>query len=117
MIFGCSFLDVEYYFFPLSFTTLLLFSFSYCVCTLISQAEKRLRTHLRSRMELKRIISLQPQLNELEDGHLPFVCLQYSGSDGVQHLLPAVYVGKVDHLNAEKLKNLVSFVSCFYQEQ
>lgn len=89
---------------------MILLPFSYRGCSLISQAEKRLRTRLRRRMELKRIISLQPLLNELEDGHLPFVCLQYSGSDGVQHLPPAVYVGMVDHLNAEKLKNLVSLV-------
>ncbi|KAI5679129.1 hypothetical protein M9H77_10079 [Catharanthus roseus] len=72
------------------------------------RAEKRLRTQLRRRMELQRLISLQPLLKELEDGHLPFVCLLYNDSAGVQHLLPAVYLGKVDDLNASKLKNLVS---------
>ncbi|KAK3013328.1 hypothetical protein RJ639_009299, partial [Escallonia herrerae] len=59
------------------------------------RAEKRLRTDLRRAMELERISALKPLLEELEDGHLPFMCLQYTDSNGVQHVVPAVYLGKV----------------------
>ncbi|XP_060214423.1 DExH-box ATP-dependent RNA helicase DExH15 chloroplastic [Lycium barbarum] len=71
------------------------------------RAEKRLRTELRRKMELERVFSLKPLLKELEDGHLPFMSLHYTDSDGVQHLVAAVYLGKVDTLNTEKLKSMV----------
>ncbi|XP_011086448.1 DExH-box ATP-dependent RNA helicase DExH15 chloroplastic [Sesamum indicum] len=71
------------------------------------RAEKRVRTELRRRMELERIFSLKPLLEELGNGHLPFMCLQHTGSDGVQHQIPAVYLGKVDSLNSSKVKNTV----------
>lgn len=57
------------------------------------------------------MFSLKPLLKELEDGHLPFMSLHYSDSDGVQHLVAAVYLGKVDTLNIEKLKRMVSISS------
>ncbi|KAL3501264.1 hypothetical protein ACH5RR_035713 [Cinchona calisaya] len=72
------------------------------------RAEKRRRTDLRRKMELERLLSLKPLLKELQDGHLPFMCLQYNDTDGVQHLLPAVYLGEVDSLNVSQLKNMVS---------
>ncbi|CAN4124318.1 unnamed protein product [Withania somnifera] len=71
------------------------------------RAEKRLRTELRRKMELERVFSLKPALKELEDGRLPFMSLQYTDSDGVQHLVAAVYLGKVDTLNTENLKSMV----------
>nr|GMC88082.1 DExH-box ATP-dependent RNA helicase DExH15 chloroplastic isoform X1 [Ipomoea batatas] len=77
------------------------------------KAEKRLRTELRRRMELERMFSLKPLLKELEDGHLPFVCLQYNDADGVQHLVAAVYLGNVDALSASKLKNVVHHSDLF----
>ncbi|KAK6160124.1 hypothetical protein DH2020_003505 [Rehmannia glutinosa] len=72
------------------------------------RAEKRMRAELRKRMELERIISLKPLLEELGNGHLPFMCLQHTDSDGVLHQIPAVYLGKVDSLNTSKLKNMVN---------
>ncbi|KAK4376775.1 hypothetical protein RND71_003071 [Anisodus tanguticus] len=60
-----------------------------------------------SKMELERVFSLKPLLKELEDGHLPFMSLHYTDSDGVQHLVAAVCLGKVDTLNTEKLKSMV----------
>lgn len=69
--------------------------------------EKRLRTELRRRMELERIFSLKPLLEELGSEHLPFMCLQHTDSDGLQHLIPAVYLGKVDSLSTSKVNNMV----------
>lgn len=57
------------------------------------------------------MFSLKPLLKELGDEHLPFMSLHYTDSDGVQHLVAAVYLGKVDTLNTEKLKSMVS-ISC-----
>ncbi|XP_027097261.2 DExH-box ATP-dependent RNA helicase DExH15 chloroplastic [Coffea arabica] len=77
------------------------------------RAEKCRRTDLQRKMELERLFSLKPLLKELEDGHLPFMCLQYNDTDGVQHLLPAVYLGQLDSLNASKLKKMVSSSDSF----
>ncbi|KAJ0037455.1 hypothetical protein Pint_23096 [Pistacia integerrima] len=77
------------------------------------KAEKRLRTELRRRMELKRFSALKGLLREFENGHLPFLCLQYKDSEGVEHLVPAVYLGKFDSLNSPKLKNMVSSDNSF----
>ncbi|KAF3656151.1 DEAD-box ATP-dependent RNA helicase ISE2, chloroplastic [Capsicum annuum] len=71
------------------------------------RAGKRRRTELRRKTELEKVLSLKPLLKELEDGHLPFISLQYTDNDGVQHLVAAVYLGKVDTLNTEKLKSMV----------
>lgn len=57
-------------------------------------------------MELERICSLKPLLEELGNEHLPFMCLQHTDSAGVLHQIPAVYLGKVDGL--KNMKNVVS---------
>ncbi|KAF7809234.1 DExH-box ATP-dependent RNA helicase DExH15 chloroplastic [Senna tora] len=72
------------------------------------RAEKRVRSELRKQMDAKRISSLKPLLEESASGDLPFLCLQYKDSEGVQHSVPAVFLGKVDSLNASKLRNMVS---------
>ncbi|GAV72654.1 DEAD domain-containing protein/Helicase_C domain-containing protein/DSHCT domain-containing protein [Cephalotus follicularis] len=72
------------------------------------RVEKRLRTDMRGRMELKRMSVLRPLLNEFENGLLPFLCLQYKDSEGVEHVVPAVYLGKVNSLDGSKLKNMVT---------
>lgn len=77
------------------------------------RAEKRVRTALRKQMEANRISALKPLLKETEDGHLPFLCLQYRDSEGVLHSIPAVFLGKVDTINASKLKNVIASVDSF----
>ncbi|XVF84866.1 hypothetical protein PTKIN_Ptkin17bG0073600 [Pterospermum kingtungense] len=77
------------------------------------RAEKRFRTELRRRMELKRFSALKPLLKEFENGHLPFICLQYKDSEGVENLVPAVYLGKVESLDGSKLKKIVSVDDSF----
>ncbi|VVA26127.1 PREDICTED: RNA helicase [Prunus dulcis] len=77
------------------------------------RAEKRLRTELRRRMESQKLSSLRPMLEEFEGGHLPFLCLQYKDSEGVQHSIPAVYLGKVDSFGRSKLKHMVSADDAF----
>lgn len=72
------------------------------------RAQKRLRTELRRKMESQKISSLKPLLEESENGQLPFLCLQYRDSEGVQHSVPAAYLGKVDSLSSSKLKDMVS---------
>lgn len=75
------------------------------------RAEKRIRAELRRQKEAKRISALKPLLEESEN--LPFLCLQYRDSDGVQHSIPAVFLGKVDSLGALKLKNMIGSVDSF----
>ncbi|KAL6562585.1 DExH-box ATP-dependent RNA helicase DExH15 chloroplastic [Orobanche gracilis] len=67
---------------------------------------KCIRAELRKRMELERMTSLKHLLEELEIGHLHFMCLQHTDSDGAQHQTAAVYLGKVDSLNTSKVKNM-----------
>nr|GEV10459.1 DExH-box ATP-dependent RNA helicase DExH15 chloroplastic [Tanacetum cinerariifolium] len=71
------------------------------------RGEKRVRTELRRRMEMERMSSLRPLLQKMDDGHLPFLCLQYHDSAGVKHLVPAVYLGDVNSMDGSKLKNMV----------
>lgn len=59
-------------------------------------------------MEEERISALRNLLEDFTDGHLPFISLQYSDAEGVQHLVSAVYLGKVDSLDGSKLKDMVS---------
>ncbi|KAJ6911567.1 hypothetical protein NC652_022000 [Populus alba x Populus x berolinensis] len=47
-------------------------------------------------------------LSDLENDHLPFLCLQYKDSEGVEHSLPAVYLGIAGSTDGSKLKNMVS---------
>lgn len=63
-------------------------------------------------MELERIFSLKPLLEELGSEHLPFMCLQHTDSDGLQHHIPAVYLGKVDSLSTSTVNNMVSLTIC-----
>lgn len=53
--------------------------------------------------------SLKPLMEKLEDGHLPFICLQYNDSAGVNHLVPGVYLGNVDSMGSSKLRNMVTY--------
>ncbi|GER32299.1 helicase [Striga asiatica] len=72
------------------------------------KGEKLIRAELRKRMELERINSLKPLLKELGRGHLAFICLQHTNSDGNLIQIPAVYLGEVDSLNTIKVKKMVS---------
>lgn len=72
------------------------------------KAEKCLRTELRRRMEFKRLVALKPLLKKMEDGHLPFLCLRYKDSEGVENIVAAVYLANVDSLNGSKLKKMLS---------
>ncbi|XP_074309805.1 DExH-box ATP-dependent RNA helicase DExH15 chloroplastic [Silene latifolia] len=69
--------------------------------------EKRLRVEFRRKMELERMSSLKPLLKELGNGNLPFLHLQYKDADGVEHSIPAVYLGDVDSLDGSNVKNIV----------
>ncbi|KAL6953706.1 DExH-box ATP-dependent RNA helicase DExH15 chloroplastic, partial [Sarracenia purpurea var. burkii] len=71
------------------------------------RVEKRVRSELRRRMEIERMSALRPLLEELEGGDLPFMSLQYNDAEGVQHLVSAVYLGKVDSVDGSKLGNMV----------
>lgn len=51
---------------------------------------------------------MKPLLKELGDGNLPFLCLEYKDTDGVEHSIMAVYLAEVHSLDGSKLKNLVS---------
>ncbi|GAB4839894.1 DExH-box ATP-dependent RNA helicase DExH15 chloroplastic [Ancistrocladus abbreviatus] len=68
---------------------------------------KRLRTELRRRREMERMSSLKPLLEKLGDGNLPFICLQYKDTDGVEHSVSAIYLARVDSLDASKVKTIV----------
>ncbi|KAL2904206.1 DExH-box ATP-dependent RNA helicase DExH15 chloroplastic [Bienertia sinuspersici] len=69
--------------------------------------EKRLRVEFRRRMELERMSSIKPLLKDLGNESLPFVCLVYKDTDGVEHSIVAVYLAEVDSLDGSKVKNLV----------
>lgn len=71
------------------------------------QVEKRVRSELRKRVELERIFSFKPLLEELGNEHLPFMSLQHTDADGILHQIPAVFLGKVDSLKTSKLKIMV----------
>ncbi|GLT86371.1 hypothetical protein SLE2022_045140 [Rubroshorea leprosula] len=77
------------------------------------RAEKNLRTEMRRRMEVTRLSVLKPLLKDLENGHLPFLCLQYKDSEGVEHIVPAVYLGRVESLGGSKVKEMVATSGSF----
>lgn len=52
--------------------------------------------------------SLKPLLKELGNEKLPFLCLEYKGTNGVEHSIVVVYLAEVDSLDGLKIKNLVS---------
>ncbi|KAJ8760898.1 hypothetical protein K2173_021936 [Erythroxylum novogranatense] len=70
--------------------------------------EKQLRTELRRKMEKMRQNALKLHLKELGNNHLPFLCLQYKDSEGVEHTVPAVYLGKSDSSSDSRLKKIIS---------
>ncbi|XP_047324710.1 DExH-box ATP-dependent RNA helicase DExH15 chloroplastic [Impatiens glandulifera] len=73
------------------------------------KAEKLLRSQLRAKLEMERICALKPVLEGFkEDGHLPFISMQYNDGEGVQQLIPAVYLGKIDSLDGSKVKDMVA---------
>ncbi|XP_057542956.1 DExH-box ATP-dependent RNA helicase DExH15 chloroplastic [Amaranthus tricolor] len=69
--------------------------------------EKRLRFEFRRRMELERMSSMKPLLKELGNGNLPFLCLEYKDTNGVEHSIVVVYLAEVNSLDGLKIKNLV----------
>lgn len=74
---------------------------------------KRLRTELRRKMEVTRLSVLKPLLKELENGLLPFICLQYKDSVEVEHVVPAAYLGSIESLEGSKVKEMVSTTESF----
>ncbi|KAJ1696081.1 hypothetical protein LUZ63_004593 [Rhynchospora breviuscula] len=70
--------------------------------------EKKLRNELRKQMELKRMMAWKPLLEECQDGDLPFMCLQYKDKDSVQHVVPAVFVGKLSSFSSPSMMSMVS---------
>ncbi|XP_042399064.1 DExH-box ATP-dependent RNA helicase DExH15 chloroplastic-like [Zingiber officinale] len=75
------------------------------------RAEKRTRTELRRQMEIKRMAAWRQLLEEIGNEILPFVCLQYKDKEAVQHNIPAVYIGKLSSMSAEKIVNMVKLGS------
>ncbi|XP_072981204.1 DExH-box ATP-dependent RNA helicase DExH15 chloroplastic [Typha angustifolia] len=71
------------------------------------RAEKRLRNELRRMMEVKRMAAWRPLLEEFESDHLPFMCLQYKDKEAVQHIVPAVLIGKLNSFSAPSIMNMV----------
>lgn len=71
------------------------------------QAEKHVRSEMRRNMELKRMSAFKSLLKGINDGHLSFLCLQYKDTKGVEHKVPAVYLGRVDSLSGSKVKKMV----------
>ncbi|CAN0924107.1 DExH-box ATP-dependent RNA helicase DExH15 chloroplastic [Linum grandiflorum] len=57
---------------------------------------KRHRGELRRLREVQKSIALKNLLAERGSDHLPFLCLQYKDPKGVEHSVPAVYLGKAD---------------------
>ncbi|XP_013642191.2 DExH-box ATP-dependent RNA helicase DExH15 chloroplastic-like [Brassica napus] len=75
--------------------------------------EKRKRTEFRKRMELERFSALKPLLKGMEDGNLPFICLDFKDSEGMQQSVPAVYLGHIDSFNGSKLQKMMSLDESF----
>ncbi|KAH7688601.1 RNA helicase protein [Dioscorea alata] len=70
--------------------------------------EKRVRTELRREMEFKRMVAWKPLLKEVDSCNLPFMCLQYKGNEAVQHVIPAVFIGKLSSLFAPRILDMVN---------
>ncbi|CAN1187636.1 DExH-box ATP-dependent RNA helicase DExH15 chloroplastic [Linum perenne] len=60
------------------------------------RAAKRHRGELRKLMEVQKSIALKSLLSERGSDNLLFLCLQYKDSEGAEHSVPAVYLGKAD---------------------
>ena len=52
--------------------------------------------------------SMKPLLKELGNGNLPFLCLEFKDTNGVEHSIVVVYLAEVNSLDGLKIKNLVS---------
>ncbi|KAL1213697.1 DExH-box ATP-dependent RNA helicase DExH15 [Cardamine amara subsp. amara] len=75
--------------------------------------EKRKRAELRRRMELERFSALKPLLKGMEEGNLPFICLEFKDSEGMQQSVPAVYLGHIDSFQGSKLQKMISLDESF----
>ncbi|ESQ28215.1 hypothetical protein EUTSA_v10018027mg [Eutrema salsugineum] len=75
--------------------------------------EKRKRTELRRKMELERFSALKPLLKGMEEGNLPFICLEFKDSEGMQQSVPAVYLGHIDSFTGSKLQKMMSLDESF----
>ncbi|CAA7014398.1 unnamed protein product [Microthlaspi erraticum] len=75
--------------------------------------EKRKRSESRRRMELERFSALKPLLKGMEEGNLPFICLEFKDSEGMQQSVPAVYLGHIDSFNGSKLQKMMSLDESF----
>ncbi|XP_078430901.1 DEAD/DEAH box helicase isoform X2 [Wolffia australiana] len=71
------------------------------------RAEKKVRLALRRKMELERMVGWRPVLESSDNSNLPFICLQYKDNEGVQQLVSAVYIGKVDSFPISETLNTV----------
>ncbi|CAL5019494.1 unnamed protein product [Urochloa decumbens] len=69
--------------------------------------EKQIRNELKKRMELERMAAWKNRLEEFENGHLPFMCLQYKDKDSVHHTIPAVFIGNLNSFADQKIANMV----------
>ncbi|XP_023643703.1 DExH-box ATP-dependent RNA helicase DExH15 chloroplastic [Capsella rubella] len=75
--------------------------------------EKRKRAEIRRRMELERFSALKPLLKGMEEGNLPFICLEFKDSEGMQQSVPAVYLGHIDSFQGSKLQKMMSLDESF----
>ncbi|EES07290.1 hypothetical protein BDA96_04G260200 [Sorghum bicolor] len=69
--------------------------------------EKQIRNELKKKMELERMAAWKNRLEEFENGHLPFMCLQYKDKDSIQHTIPAVFIGNLNSFADQKITNMV----------
>lgn len=75
--------------------------------------EKRKRAEQRRRMELERFLALKPLLKGMEEGNLPFICLEFKDSEGREQSVPAVYLGHIDSFQGSKLQKMMSLDESF----
>ncbi|KAL9861684.1 DExH-box ATP-dependent RNA helicase DExH15 chloroplastic [Arabidopsis thaliana] len=75
--------------------------------------EKRKRAEQRRRMELERFSALKPLLKGMEEGNLPFICLEFKDSEGREQSVPAVYLGHIDSFQGSKLQKMMSLDESF----
>ncbi|CAH8257673.1 unnamed protein product [Arabidopsis lyrata] len=75
--------------------------------------EKRKRAEVRRRMELARFSALKPLLKGMEEGNLPFICLEFKDSEERQQSVPAIYLGHIDSFQGSKLQKMMSLDESF----
>ncbi|KAJ3694882.1 hypothetical protein LUZ60_000259 [Juncus effusus] len=69
--------------------------------------EKKLKNELRNQMEMKRTKAWKLLLEELQNENLPFICLKYNDKDSVHHVMPAVFLGKLESFSSPTIMNMV----------